>query len=220
MAANVIATSSSGKCVAYDDGTFKLKDVRISYPHIWKLWSKNESDTKKFSATFLLRFEERRADIVMLRNAALKMAGEFYKLAPVKLKSGRVEVPFTAANLFLRDAAGNASEGYEGCWIVKASEKTRPTIVDSNKKPLAEDDGKLLAGDHCNVVIRPWAQKDGQYGKKVNANLLLIQYLREGERLGGSARPDVDEMFEDESAEDDGLSGGGSDGLDDDDGLS
>jgi hypothetical protein len=52
-----------------------------------------------------------------------------------------------------------------------------------------------------NVLIRPWTQNHPKYGKRVNANLLAIQLVRDDARFSGTERPDVDDVFGDVSGE-------------------
>ena len=57
-------------------------------------------------------------------------------------------------------------------------------------------------------MFKVWKQ-DNNYGQRINANLLAVQFIKEGERFGGSkgaSKEDLDEGFDElEVAEEDGF---------------
>ena len=73
------------------------------------------------------------------------------------------------------------------------------------RSPLVAADGKPYSGCHVNVIIDVWAQ-DNQYGKKINAQLQGIQFLRDGEAFSGGGvaadQSDFEEITEGADAED------------------
>lgn len=97
----------------------------------------------------------------------------------------------------LRNGDDEEYDGYEGAWYVTARNRNRPKVMDADgKTPLAEEDGRPYSGCYCNVWIRIWAQ-DNEFGKRVNASLEAVQFVRDGEAFSGAA-PISDEEFEDE----------------------
>ena len=85
----------------------------------------------------------------------------------------------------LRDAreAGLEGKEYENCYILKASNSVRPTVIDRDRSPLTKEDDKIKAGGYVNAIIDFWLQNN-QFGKRINANLKGVQYVKEGEPLG------------------------------------
>jgi hypothetical protein len=73
--------------------------------------------------------------------------------------------------------------------------KGRPLVIDRNRDPLTAADGKPYSGCYVNVSIDVWAQ-DNKYGKRINAQLKGIQFVRDGDAFGGGAPASPDE-FED-----------------------
>lgn len=176
-----------------DDGTILVKDVRLSYEHIFTPWSKNPEDPKnppKYSGRFWLDKETHAKEIEQLRKHVEKLQMEYFK---GKIKPG---------DLFFRDGLMEKGDETDDQWIIAASEnaKNPPQVIDRGKKPVKEKDGLIYSGCYVNVLISPWKQ-DNQHGKKINANLLAVQFFREGEAFSNVERPDVDEVFE--SFEDD-----------------
>ena len=101
-----------------------------------------------------------------------------------------------------------------GCTLfISASDSIRPQVIGKKREALTEEDDVVYGGVIVNALIRPWAQ-DNKFGKRINANLVGVQFVKEDGVRFGQARPDVNEHFDDEGGED-GSSGG--DGFGDDD---
>jgi hypothetical protein len=168
------------------DDTILVKDVRLSYEHLFKAWSKKPTETPKFSGTFMLPKATRMADVTSLAQ----------RIMALSLHVLKAKVP--ADKRCLRDGDLAEKEEYVGYWTIKANELMKPKVIDAAKRPVTEADDKVYSGCYGNVLIRLWAQNN-EHGKRVNANLLAFQVTRGGERFGGVARPNVDEVFDDES---------------------
>jgi hypothetical protein len=82
--------------------------------------------------------------------------------------------------------------GFAGNIYVNASSKVRPLVLDENRNPLVEADGKIYNGCVVNVLLDVWAQSSPQYGKRINATLLGVQFVRDDEPFSGGrgASPD------------------------------
>lgn len=99
-------------------------------------------------------------------------------------------------------------EGFPGNFYLSPSNDTRPTAVDRDKSPLTKDDGKLYSGCYVNAKVEIWVQ-DNNYGQRVNATLLGVQFVKDGDAFGAGAPPANPDDFPDLDAE----------GGDEDDGL-
>lgn len=86
-------------------------------------------------------------------------------------------------------------EGFPGNFFVSARSKSRPLVIDQKKEPLVQADGKPYSGCYVNVVLDIWAQ-DNKYGKRVNASLKGVQFVKDGDAFSGSAPASAD-AFED-----------------------
>jgi hypothetical protein len=90
-------------------------------------------------------------------------------------------------------------EGFPGMMFVSARNPIRPLVLNTDRSPLAEEDGVVYSGCYVNMVLELWAQ-DNDYGKRVNATLSGVQFVKDGDSFGGGGRvADVDD-FEDVSA--------------------
>jgi hypothetical protein len=86
------------------------------------------------------------------------------------------------------------TDGYgPGVMYVSASERKRFPIVDKDLTPLAEEDGKPYAGCYVNASIRLWVQ-DNQYGKRINAAIVAVQFAKDGDSFG-AAPVNVEDEF-------------------------
>jgi len=185
-----------------EDGTIKIMDVRLSYPHIFTPFQTEEDAAKgkkpKFSGKFIMPESTHGKEIEQLQRHLVQLQKDWFK----------VRLPGT--NLFLKKGEDLAKPEYEGAYVVSASESIAPQVVGKKREPLKESDDLVYGGCIVHVLIRPWKQ-DNKYGKKINANLIGVQYAGPGERFG-QARPDINEHFDAEGGDDSGFD---EDGFDD-----
>lgn len=179
----------------------QLKNVRLSFPRLFTARAFRPGQEPRFEASFLLdpSNKDHASTIQLLRATAKKLAEETWQ--------GKIP-----KDLKLCFGKGDDKEydGYSGMVYLTSSNKTRPTVVDRNRSPLTEADGKPYAGCFVNATVTLWAMNN-EFGKRINANLRGIQFVRDGEAFG--VKP-VDAEAEFEALED--SSGGGLSEGDDD----
>lgn len=184
MARQIVKKVKNG--ILYDDGCVRIDGVVCSYPHLDKPWKKNEKDREKYSVTGLAPKEthgEVKALLVEVINSLL-----------ASNKMGKIG----AEHKFVRN--GDTEDGplkpeTENMWIIKASENPdRPPKVRDQLTKLQTPDqiAKLIyPGCIINMLIRPWAQNN-EHGKKINSNIIGVQFVRDGTRIGEAAIDDDD----------------------------
>ena len=155
-----------------------LNNVRLSFPSIFNKATFEGKETK-FEATLLIPKSDTATKAVL--DEAIKSL-----LAEAKMKVG-------ADKICLKDGDDSDYDGYEGNWSLKASNSKRPRLVNKDKTPIVEEDNILYAGCYVNAIIDLWAQNNG-YGKRVNANLLGIQFVKDGDSFEGSKVADEDDF--------------------------
>jgi hypothetical protein len=138
----------------------------------------------KFSSSFV--FPRDHAAVAALSAMIMKVANDKWGA-----KAGEVLTMLKAADkLAVHDGDAKANyAGYAGNLYINASNKVKPLVVDADpKRVLTAMDGKPYSGCYVNAIIELWAQ-DNKYGKRVNASLAGVQFVRDGERLasGGIA---------------------------------
>lgn len=166
----------------------KLKNVRLSFPSLFRKAVFNGDETK-FEATFLLNKKEHAKTIAEIEAAIeAKIASD---LKGAKLKADKI---------CLKDGEDAEYDGYAGCMSFKASNSKRPLVIDRGRNPVSEDDDMFYAGCYVNATVELWAQNN-QYGKRINANLLGVQFAKNGEPFGDGTvadRDDFDDIDEDD----------------------
>lgn len=167
-----------------------LKDVRLSFPSLFHKAVFDGKETK-FEATFLIDKERDAAKIKEIKAAIDGMIKDAFKGA--KLPPDKI---------CMKDGDDIDYAGYGGTMSLKASSSKRPIIVGRDKAPLTEDDNKFYAGCYVNASLELWAQNNN-YGKRINCNLLGVQFMRDGEPFADGVKGSVDDFdaFTDEDVD-------------------
>lgn len=171
-----------------------LKNVRLAFPVLFEARTVNGEGKPAFSASFLMDSTD--PQVTAINNAIDQVAKEKWgaKAATV-LKQMRAQ-----DKACLHDGDLKADyDGFAGHLYISARNQVRPLIIDRDRSPLTEADGRPYAGCFVNVSIELWAQ-DNNYGKRVNASLRGVQFLRDGDAFagGGAASENEFDMVEDD----------------------
>lgn len=195
----------------------RLDNARISFPTIWEPTAMNPGDKPACSAHFIVPPDSPAAKAV---KAAMQ---EVAKQAWGAQGEEVLKQLIAQDRVCLRRGDtktgqdGQVMDGYGGNLYVSARSYKRPTVIDRDKSPLTEADGKPYSGCYVNAIVAVWAQKGGQYGKRVNAQLRGVQFAGDGEAFAGGtvASPDEFDSLGDEfgAGLDDDLAGDGNDDL-------
>lgn len=172
-----------------------LNNVRLSFEHFYEV-----DNFKKFSGAFL--FAPDHPGVKALEEACDAVGKEKWgaKWPAIKkeLKAG--------GKLLIQDGDKKASvDGYDGMLFINASNSVRPLVLDRDKTPLAKEDGKPYSGCYVNVKIDIWAQDNNEYGKRLNAQLQGVQFVRDGDKFGSGGvaeESDFDEIEDGADADD------------------
>lgn len=164
----------------------KIANARLSFPNLFRKASFQGNETK-YEASFIVPKDgnEKWYESVMSQvNTALTQAK--MKVSPDKM--------------FIRDGDTLDRPEYENCWVIKAANNKRPTTIDRDRTTLVEEDEKFYAGCYVNASIDIWLQNN-QFGKRVNANLLGVQFVKDGDSFEGdfvAKADDFDDLGDDE----------------------
>lgn len=193
----------------------KLAKVRLSFTHsvhssIWEA-RKNDSGADTYGCILIIeKGSENHNKITAAMKAACKDAwGEKAQAEWKKLEAG--------AKLCLRDGAiKDGVPGFgDGVVFMTANSKTRPTLMDGNRKPTSQEDGLLVSGNYANAIVEIYALTKGAGAPRICCSLGGLMFASRGEALGGSA-PAAASEFDDFEDGDNGLAGLGG-GFEDDD---
>lgn len=170
--------------------SIKIPNARLSFPSLFKkaVFNGVPSANDKYEATLMFpKSDTKTYDLIQGAIDAIKKANKNPKI--------------NADKLCIKDGDDSEYDGCAGMWMVKASNSKRPTVINRDKTPLVEEDEVMYAGCYVNGIIDLWFQNNS-YGKRINANLLGVQFVKDGEPLGDGAKvanaDEFDEIEDDE----------------------
>jgi hypothetical protein len=154
-----------------------IKNAVLNFPSLFQLPVINNQQAKKYSTKIILDPDAHKAVLKQIKD-------EMERLRTTDLKG--VKLP--PEKYCLRNGDDMMKEEYEGKFVLSASCKRRPTVVkaeDGQLVPVTEDDGLIYSGCVANVNVTFWAQDNKDYGKRINCELIAVQWRAEGTPLGG-----------------------------------
>jgi len=194
-----------------------LLNVRLSFPDIWEAAAIKDGKPK-FGADLIIHPDSK---VLAVKENGAKVETTMEKVMSAVAKTGwkekgeRVLKGLEPSKKCYREGdrrvndAEEVYEGYEGLMYVTAKNASRPRILDRDKTPLTEADGRPYSGCFVNAIIDVYPMKDAER-KGVFATLMGVQFVKDGDNFGGGSVASEDE-FDDIGEDDD------DDGLDDDD---
>ena len=165
----------------------KIQNARLSFPSLFRRAVFGGEETK-FEGTFLISKDDT-AKIDEI-NAAIEGM----------LKERNKGKPLPADKMCFKDGDNIDYDGYAGQMSIKASSTKRPMVIGTDRAPLTEEDGKVYAGCYVNAILELWFQ-DNQFGKRINANLLGVQFVKDGQPFGDGVTASVDDFDDIDDAE-------------------
>jgi hypothetical protein len=191
-----------------------LKDVRLSFPRLFKPRAFKQGQDPRYEATFLLDPSNaaHAAAIKEIKSTAMKIAKEHF---------GENVPKALAENLCYGDGNKKDYDGYADQFYISTANKIKPAVVDRRKQPLTQDSGKPYAGCYVNAQITLWVldwrdPESSMTKRGIYANLIAVQFNRDGEPFGTRTDSAV-ETFEDLGDDGEDTSLGGESALGDDD---
>lgn len=157
-------------------------EARLSYSHLTKPYANQPNQEPKFSTTLLIPKSDiaTKQKIDAAINAAIQQG--------VTDKWNGVRPPMVAIPIHDGDGTRPSDgmpfgEECKGHWVMTASSKQRPEIVDLNLQPILNET-EIYSGMYARVSINFFSY--AVQGKKgIGCGLNNVQKLRDGEPLGG-----------------------------------
>lgn len=168
----------------------KLNNVRLSFPQLFEAKAFEPGAKPRYDATFLV--EPGSANDKAIRAAIDEAAKETYgakAAAHVKAFEGN-----SNKFCYLDGDLKPEYDGYGGMLFLACHTTARPMLIDRDKTPLVEADGKPYAGCYVNATVDIYAQS-GKY-PGIRASFNAVQFAGDGDAFGGGAPGSVDD-FED-----------------------
>ncbi len=171
-------------------GRVMLSNVRLSFPNLFEAKTVAGEGEPRYSAALMLETDH--PQLAAVNKAIEAIAAEKWNKTAAATLAGLRKTGKVA----LHDGDEKPQyDGFPGNWFISASAKpnARPTVVDANRAPLTEKDGKPYAGCYVNASVEFWAQ-DNQWGKRINCTLRGVQFLRDGDAFSAGRPADSDEF--------------------------
>lgn len=185
---------SVGSVVLFENGSLLFKKVLVSYPNVVEARAMGD-DAPRFGIDILIDAEDQAEEVAFLKSYVSELA-----------KTAGKDFKVTSDKIFFRK--GNEEKPEQvGKYLVRAGQAEKdggPVVVDAYGKPIknAKD---IYGGCFCHVVINPWVQNN-KYGKRINASILTVKKVADGEPFGSGVRGDQFlDVLADLDDEDDGL---------------
>lgn len=190
------------KAVQYNDGTIRLDELRASFPHVFHPYKGNDDDNSKGSFRIVGLMPKTKI-YFPAKNLLRDRINEILKDNKIPALKNELK--------FLRDGDLEGRSEYEGMYTINAGEVRRPQVRSNRRDPATnkpailkpgEDDDIIYGGCWVNILIRPWWQNN-KWGKRVNAGLVAVQFVRDDEAFGQGRIADeaVDETFDEFAGE-------------------
>jgi hypothetical protein len=174
-----------------------LRNVRLSYEHVFKPTSFEEDGDPKYSATFIIPKDH--PDLPAVKRAMFEAgeesfpndftkAGTWPRGFSCSLKDADIATDSLGEILSAKNPA------YSGCFILEANSAKRPVVINRNKAAVTEEDGIIYSGCYVNASLGAAGYTYGKVKKGVKAYLNGVQFVKDGERFGSDALSDFDEL--------------------------
>lgn len=170
-------------------GRIMLKSVRLSFPALFNAEAFKPGDEAKFKATFLVE-----KGSAQHKEVEAKILAVLKDKHPQKAEAILKQIRNNPNKFCYADGDTKDYDGYAGMMALAAKSKTRPTVIDASRAPLAEVDGKPYPGCYVNASVDIFCY-DSQ-GVGVSASLRGVQFVADGDSFSGSRPADSDEFEE------------------------
>lgn len=169
-----------------------IQNARLSFPKLFKPEEFENDGNPMYSCSLIL---DPKNPAVKAIRAAIEEVGK----AKFEKEWETVKKAADAKDLnCLHDGDNKDFDGYAGNLYVscRALANKRPTVIDRNRQPLTDADGVIYGGCYVNAAVELWAQKN-RFGKRVNAQITGVQFVRDGDSFGGGVAPESADSFTD-----------------------
>ncbi len=159
-----------------------VRNVRCSFIHLFvkPIFDGEESP---YGANILFDTQDQQ-HMSYVRSIQADMAREGQRKWPGN------KVRLTADKICLKKGEDTARPEYDGFYVLSANTARRPCVLasDGRTQVMHQEDCLIYSGCRVNVKFGMWAQ-DNQWGKRLNAQLIAIQFASHDEPLDSSYVP-------------------------------
>lgn len=170
-------------------GRVKLDNVRLSFPALFKAEAFKPGDKPKFKATLLVPQGSPLAKKVEATIRAVLKAKY-----PQKADAIYKQIQGNPNKFCWQDGDTKEYDGYEGMMALSAKSDARPLVIDEQRNPVSEEDGKVYAGCYVNASVEIFTYDNSGVG--VSAQLRGVQFAKAGDAFSAGRPADADEFDE------------------------
>ncbi|MFN7609546.1 MAG: ssDNA-binding protein [bacterium] len=166
----------------------QLTNVRLAFNDLFKPVPFKDGEPT-YNATFLIaKGSELHKKVEAAAIAALN--AKF----PSKGEAIRKQIEGNTNKCCIQDGDKQSYDGFEGNIAVRAKARVnqRPVVIDRDKSPLTQADGRIYSGCYVNASIEFFGYDNT--GKGLSAQLRGVQFLRDGDSFGGGSPASSDEF--------------------------
>ena len=167
--------ASTPKTKVERSARINMPKARLSYPHLFKPSAFQGEGEPKYSANFFVP----KTDKEFIKNLRGLMD------AAVKQLYGDKK-PANFETWGISDGDDADDEAQKGCWVLKASNKSKPRVVDGKGADIL-DEVEVYGGSYCRASICAKAYGSTNKGG-VTLELLVVQKVGDGEPFSGAAK--------------------------------
>lgn len=165
-------------------------DARLSFPHLFEPQRDENGKNPKYNGIFIMAKDN---------PAIAEITAEIKRVAQEKWPQKHAEILQSlkaSGKLCLRNGDTKAQyEGFEGNIYISASNKIPIKVFNRNGEMITEGcEGSPYAGCYVNVSVELWVQDNQKFGKRINASLRAVQFVKDGESFGGGSVATEDEF--------------------------
>ena len=181
--------------------------VRVSYPQVFTARAVQAGQDPKYGVVMMFdKSDQEHKDFIKALHADMTAARNEHWSDPAKCPRtelvGATDSPIKDGDKTVNRQGiplKETNEEYAGHWILRASTKAKPVVVDRNMAEIL-DSNEVYGGCFCKVNINAYTY-DVNANKGVTVGLNGIQKWADGDSFGGG-RPPVSDMFESAGADD------------------
>ena len=170
-----------------------LKNVRLSYEHIFRADAIADGSEPKYSASWIIPKDH--PQVKSLKEALVKALDAKFQ---GKRKPGGPWPSNLHNPLKDGDELADTNPEYAGCYVLRSASKMRPHVCGRRKEAITEEDGIIYSGCYCNASLAADGF-DSPAKKGVTVYLNGVQFVKDGDRLAGfDASNDFEDLGDDE----------------------
>ena len=161
---------------------------RLSYPNLFTPRAANEQAAPKYSATLLIpKTDTATIQRVQAAIDAAVQDGVDRHVFKQPIDPSHSKYPPLRDGDLPNDSGEPRGTEFAGHWFIsaKAGAQRKPFIVDQQLQPII-DENDIYAGCYVNMAVQFFAYENSG-NKGISAALVGVQFVKDGERLGGPA---------------------------------